>query len=171
MEKERNSFNWALLIGCALIALTLNGLGSGITSSVHNLANAIHIALQGNFYGSVNHLQAEPPEFMTQWQAASFLTMRYEEFGELIQSGELSGTYTLFQVNRRIWQSDTPLFIVGDMTIQAPGVLPMAPVRIEDGRTLRVIQDDAKYEIVIENHRVFSRELLTEWLNNRILGG
>jgi len=137
-------FNWALFIGCCLIALAL--LDAGI-----RISNRMPQTMHGNFHGSLTsgHV-SESREFLSEWDAAAFLLMGYDEFNTLLPSGELSGTYATFQVERRVWRLTEE---VVSPSVQDPSMPTPMPV---------------EYDIVIGDHRVFSRERLTEWLNNRI---
>jgi len=153
-KNSNRNFNWALFLGCCVIAL-------GISVAGGRIANQIPHVMHGNFSGSfmsgTGHVQES--EFMSEWQAASFLMLNQDEFSELIQSGALSGTYTVFQVERRVWQwIDEALWWqrVDDVTLYRPSPRPhVSPIPTE-------------YDIILVDHRVFSRERLTEWLINRI---
>lgn len=140
-------FNWALFIGCALIAL-------GIHSAGVRIATQLPLSMHGNFHGSLHSSISEDSaqlEFLSQWEAASFLRMGSEEFDALLNSGELVGTYTVFEVDRRAYRWDDPWeWSDAELAGQPVPVRPMA------------------YDIINHNHRIFSREKLSAWLVNRI---
>lgn len=147
------NFNWALFIGCCLIALAILSAGMRIASHIpHNLTSHIH-----GFSGHVSSTNNDHPDFMNNWQAAMYLSLDFDEFQSLVNSGELSGTYASFEVERRIWvrPADDTLWEVDNdaMTAARPVLVPVP----------------TEYEIVNDIHRVFSRERLAEWLNNKII--
>jgi len=139
--------NWALFLGCCVVAISIFAAGQAI-------ANRLPHTMHGNFSGSLTShasFDSSDREFMSDWQAAAFIGMSWEEFESIVESGELSGTYTAFQVERQVWRrwEDTTEWIIEDPTI------PARPIPME-------------YDIVTVDHRVFSRERLAEWLLSRM---
>ncbi|MCL1882904.1 MAG: hypothetical protein FWF81_04025 [Defluviitaleaceae bacterium] len=161
------NFNWALLIGCVIIALFVS---FAIRSAADTISRHMPNSLHGNFHGSLtSHAQSEPREFMSLWEAANFISMNSDEFTRVLESGELSGTYTTFQVERLVWTRNYHPFMSEDGTFSFDysRPVPVEPVRAGN-MSIQMIGPGDTYEIVIEDHRVFSREKLTDWLNNRI---
>ncbi|MCL2225941.1 MAG: hypothetical protein FWB96_13315 [Defluviitaleaceae bacterium] len=191
-------FNKPFIFGCLIIAAGMvfasvniqtgltniqNGLNTVTHSIAHILPSNLHHALH-------NHTQNEPADFMSDWEAAQFLSFPFDDFTALANSGELSGTYTTFQTERRIWtraqefhdlrsgritEYNVSAGIEAGIAIQAVPWLSIAdtldpahPVPAHGGRTVQLIPPNATYELVTHDHRVFSREKLTAWLNNRI---
>ena len=149
----RPRFNWAIFLGCCVLAFSIYVLAVSIRSAGVRIANSIPHS------STVHHhtipLQASAPdrEFMSEWEAASFLTMDHSEFIRIVESGELSGTYTVFQVERELWR---PVDVDPDEWRDTGGGAVQVPVRVE------------AYDVVIDDHRVFSRERLTEWILRRM---
>jgi len=142
-------FNWALFLGLCVVALSIFFAG-------RTIANQAPPVIHGSFSGSVignAHFDDTSREFMTEWQAANFIGMMPEEFDGIIESGELSGTYTIFQVERLAWRHVHS----GSTPTVGSGVSEVAAV-----------PTPMEYDIVIADHRVFSRERLAEWLLARI---
>jgi len=142
-------FNWALFLGLCIVALSIFFAGRIVANQI---PQTLHGSFSGSLIGGNAHFDDSSREFMTEWAAASFIGMMQEEFAELVESGELSGTYTAFQVERQVWQrwdSADTWVIDGDVSEVA------RPIPME-------------YEIVIVDHRVFSRERLSEWLLGRM---
>jgi hypothetical protein len=144
-------FSWALLIGCCVIALAI--LDAGV-----RISRRIPHTMQGNFHGALHGAGgfAEVGEFMSDWQAASFLLMEYDTFLQLLQEGEFGGTYTVFRVEQRQWRRA----VFEEHVREAE----------EAGRPIPVTPVPTEYDIVIVDHRIFSRARLTEWLEDRIGG-
>jgi len=169
-----DGFNTALFLGCLVIALGIYFAGWHIANT---LAHGIPwFAIGGSSGGSFQnfHTQNEPNTFMTEWEAARFLGLEWEHdaFDALIESGELSGTYTAFQVERVDWHNWEGEYWMwsGDDYVHEMRVreshweaqeitAPPVPVLIPAERAL-----------IIVDHRVFSRERLTEWMMARIDG-
>lgn len=144
-------FNWSLFLGLCILSISVFTAGNTI-------ANRIPHSLHGNLSGHLsmtdggNSLHAQ--EFLTEWEAARFIGMHHEEFVDIIESGELAGTYTVFQLERRVWiRSGSDFFVV-------------------DGPAQTALPRDSalsmEYEIILSEHRVFSRERLSEWMLRRI---
>ena len=142
------NFNWAILIGCVFIALAIFFAGDRI-------AWLLPHSLHGNFHGSLTN-DAQFPEFMSEWQASGFLSMGFDEFDALLQLGEFGGTYTTFRTERRVFRWEDVGQVIHAGTAEALAPIP-TPLPTE-------------YDIVIDYRRVFSRDLLSAWLNNRITG-
>lgn len=142
-------FNWALFLGLCIVALSVFFAGQMIAGQI---PQTLHGSFSGSLMGGNAHFYDSPREFMTEWEAARFIGMNPEEFTEIVESGELSGTYTAFQVERQVWQR----WDSDDTWIVDSGVSEVArPMPIE-------------YDIVIVDHRMFSRERLAEWLLARM---
>ena len=143
-DDKQSNFNWALFWGCCVISLSifLSIIFAGLM-----IAGQMPQSLHGHFAGTLVDGGNHPPgEFMSEWSAARFIEMTHEEFTGIIESGELSGTYTVFQVEREVW-------------------LPWDDYMLWDADLATV---PVEYEIVTVDHRVFSRERLVEWLQQRI---
>jgi hypothetical protein len=156
----------AILLAARDINIGLNVIQSGINSLSFNIRSGMGLS-------NAPPPQPEPGEFMSEWEAATFMRMNHFEFNGLLQSGELDGTYTTFQVARRVWQQPERRehFSTEDGEVGGVGISvyrPIEPFRMHDGRTIQVIPDGATYEFVTEDHKIFSREKLVDWLNNRI---
>jgi len=149
LDKKRN-FNFALFLGLFVVALGIFAAGRIIAE---NLPHSFH----GHLTGSMTYPgTAAARDFMSEWEAAIFLLMNQDEFANLLSTGELAGTYTVFQIERMTWQ-----FAEGENRVIIPpaGAVPAMPVPRGD------------YEMREIEHRVFSRELLNQWLMARIAGG
>ena len=157
MQKEsiHQRFNWAIFLGCCVIALSIH-------SSGHRIAGRIPHSLHGHFSGALTDGNFTAREFMSDWEAANFLLMDHSEFIRIVESGELSGTYTVFQVERREWWSEE---IYEHMRNRYGDVYEaVIPDRYPIAHSL-----PSSYEVVFTaDHRVFSRELLAEWIMRRI---
>ena len=147
-QSPPRGFNWALLLGCCAIALAIYLSGSRISSRIPHVihGNFTTPFVQGSF-------GADDREFMSEWDAARFIMVNPDEFHGIIESGELSGTYTVFQVERREWRIPREF-------------IERAGVGVFEFEAAVPVQQE--YDIVITDHRVFSRERLTEWLHNRM---
>jgi hypothetical protein len=90
-------------------------------------------------------------EFMSEWELATFLMMSHEELEQIIESGELNGMYTVFQVERTFWQTvnDSETWVI-------------------DGIATAEIPQRIELETIIIDHRIFSRDKITEWLLERM---
>jgi hypothetical protein len=140
-------FNWALLIGCGIIALSLS---NAMLTSAAIIGSHISSA-NGAFHGSLVGSNSEQREFMSDWEAAIFLSIGEGDLIALAESGELNGTFTTFQVERQKWHTVEP-YRSGDVIVQ------MIPQEVE-----------VTYETVTTDQRVFSRRLLEAWLLSRIM--
>ena len=141
------NFGFSLFLGCCVVAL-------GIIIAGHTIARQIpdtlHGSLHGSFSGTLMDGSDSPREFMSKWEAARFLRMAYEQLDSLIDSGELDGTYAVFQVEEHVWHMvEHPGEAIGG-NIVAPTLAPVIA------------------ETIIRYHRVFSRERLSEWLHGRM---
>lgn len=116
-----------------------------------SMPDSFHGSLHGSFSRTLTESGDSFREFMSEWEVASFLGLLHEEFESLIETGELRGTYTGFQVERNVWR---PLQPAPEAQVGSGGVAA-APQRIEN-------------DTVIVDQRVFSREKLTEWLLGRM---
>ena len=143
---RRPGFNLALFLGLCVVALSIFLAGSNIAN---NIPQSLHGHFSGNFSGSFADSSSNQ-EFMSEWLAASFLGLSPDEFAALIDSGELSGTYAVFQVERMIFRP----WDGSERAFTSPGIAE-APVRIE-------------YDTVLMYHRIFSRERLSQWLLERM---
>ena len=152
IENARRGFNLAIFLGCCVLAFSIYMLAVSIRSAGVRIATSIPHASTVHHHGIPLQASAPDREFMSEWEAASFLAMDHSEFARIIESGELSGTYAVFQVERELWR---PADIDPDEWRNYSGAVQV-PVRVE------------VYDIVIGDHRVFSRERLTEWLMSRI---
>jgi hypothetical protein len=158
------NFNWAVLIGSVIISVAL-------FVAISEGARRIAFRLPGAGVCRCEHKQffqpLPPGEFMLEGHARSFLSMDRQIFNELLQAGELSGTYAVFpqERRRRVYHStftlDPDVLVVPDDMVFGE-VLPGAAQESET---------TFEYQTYTHYHRVFSREKLTEWLNNRITGG
>jgi len=155
------NFNWALLLGLCAIAISI--FAAGITIA-NRLPQTFHGHMTGSLTGGSTWHDTSSREFMSEWEAANFLLMGHDEFASILQTGELSGTYTVFQVERRewVWSQDE----LGRM-LHPPAPLPYN-VRVVGEQPVPVHPFGMEYEIVLVDHRIFSRERLSEWLINRI---
>ena len=149
-KKKAQSFNTALFLGCCIMALSI--LISSIVIA-NNLPNSLHGNLHGNLTGTFIDGGDSFREFMSEWEAARFLGLWHEDLESIIESGELSGTYTIFQVERNIMVAYSGEWITDHRVAHA----------VVEPRPL-------VWETVIVDHRVFSRERLTEWLLERMNG-
>ncbi|MCL2357574.1 MAG: hypothetical protein FWC70_10580 [Defluviitaleaceae bacterium] len=162
-EFSLKEFNWALLIGCCIIAVGISHAGALIGRSI---PHAMHGNFHGSFSAPANHEPAAPREFMREFEAANFLAMHREDFVALVEAGELAGTYAVFDAERPVWARHGGIIVVpsvadenvewrehGDMRM---GVARLAP------------EPTPLPEMMIVEHRVFCRERLTEWMHERI---
>ena len=155
-KKKVQSFNTALFLGCCIMALSI--LISAIVIA-NNLPNSLHGNLHGNLTGTFIDGGGSFREFMSEWEAARFLGLWHEDLESIIESGELSGTYTIFQVERNIMVGYSREWSTADDVFGVAGAV--SPV---------VEPPPLVWETVIVDHRVFSRERLTEWLLERMNG-
>jgi hypothetical protein len=146
-QNKSLKFNWALFLGCCVIALSIYSAGGRIATRI---PHSLHGNLHGNFSGTLTGNNDSFQEFMSEWEAARFLGMSRDEFTNIVATGELSGTYTVFQVERTVWNSS------GGFVVTMHGSDGLAAVQ------------PIEQETVIVDHRVFSRERLVEWLLNRM---
>jgi len=156
MEAHIKRFNWALLLGCCAIALSIYIVGN-------NIANRIPHTMHGSFHGSLMDGSVNEQEFMSEWQAALFLTIDYETLNRLVEAGELAGTYTIFQEYRVVWH--TPAWWYAD---DGERQLRMEQMEQSGMAPMPVVPVPQEAEWVLFDTRVFSRERLTEWLLNRM---
>jgi len=147
MNEKTINFNWALLLGLCVVAISIYLTGSLIAGQMPH-------SLHGHFSGTLmdGGRGVSDQEFMSEWAAAHFVGLSHEEFAVIVESGELAGTYTVFQIERMVMirRGEYERYVVAD------GVAEM-PVRIE-------------YDTIVVDHRVFSRERLAEWLLGRMDG-
>ena len=155
VQAPRITFNWALLLGLCIIAISIFAAGRSIAS---HLPQTFHGHMTGSLTGG-GTWDSTPREFMSEWEAANFLLMGHDEFNSILRTGELSGTYTIFQVERREW--------VWAQNEYGRVLHPPTPVP-QLGRPVEAVPIPMEYEIVIVDHRIFSRERLSEWLMDRI---
>ena len=150
MIKFQN-FNMALFLGCCMVALSILVAGLVIARQI---PDSLHGSLHGSFSGTLIDSGGSFREFMSEWEAANFLMISDRELERIIESGELSGTYAVFQVERIILRASerSREWVVGGAIAEFA-----VPERIE-------------YDTVIVDQRVFSRERLAEWLLNRMDG-
>ncbi|MCL2854907.1 MAG: hypothetical protein FWE21_04740 [Defluviitaleaceae bacterium] len=144
-SSSKSNFNWALLIGLCLGAAIVS---IGISSAGNSIANRMPNTWHGNLHHTPGFQHQFPPvdsEFMTQWQVANLLGFNADELEDIIAGGELAGTYTTFQLERTEW------------------VWAEHPINT-DPFTPREMQP----QTITVNHRIFSRQLLLDWLYNRI---
>jgi len=159
MEEQqipRRTFNWALFLGCGVVALAIIIAGQSIARQIpHTLHGSMHGSFSGTLMDGNNS-----SEFISEWEAATFLRLEHAEFTNLLESGELSGTYTVFSVERMVWSTvgDSELFEFVHPDGRRGSIQAVAPVPAQQ----------IEYEMVMVDHRVFSRERLTEWLHERI---
>ena len=110
--------------------------------------------LSGHFSGTLTENNHTFREFMSEWEVAHFLMMSHEELERLIESGELNGIFTVFQVERTVMRRDSEEWIIersGNPSAIA------RPIPIE-------------YETIMVDQRIFSRERLINWLHLRMDG-
>ncbi|MCL2874477.1 MAG: hypothetical protein FWE29_06075 [Defluviitaleaceae bacterium] len=144
---NRPKFNWALFLGLCIVALAIYSAGVRIAAHMPH-------SLQGHFSGSLMAGSNPDREFMSEWEAAAFLSMGHDEFLSILNSGELEGTYTVFQVERMVWGRPFENYDEWSVTVNRDEIVEV-PQRMD-------------YDIVTADHRIFSRERLTEWLLHRI---
>ena len=165
MDKQATGFNSpeqggkpqnvsaALFRGCCVIALSIVIAAFVIARQI---PHSLHGNLHGIFSGTLMDGGGSFRDFMSEWEAANFLMMSPEQLERIIESGELRGTYTTFQIEHMVWRGpERPgeWIISGDVAAEpVPTPIP-APF---------------EFDIVIVDHRVFSRERLTEWLHVRM---
>ena len=140
--------NMALFYGCCIIALGIVIAGLVIARQIPDV---MHGSLHGSFSGTLIDGGGSQREFMNEWEAAGFLSMTIEQFRSLVESGELGGTYAVFQVEQYVWDHEIHEFHA-EPAGAAPAPTPMPVIA----------------STVIEDHRVFSREKLTKWLHERM---
>ena len=146
-NEKRNSFNWALFLGFCIMALSIYVAG-------HTIAGSIPSTLGGNFSGTLMNSGGgfSSSEFMSEWEVASFLRISHEDLTRIIESGELDGTYTVFQVESSVMRRNSEEWLVehrGD-TAEAR------------------VSESVEYDNVIIDQSIFSRERITEWLHARM---
>ncbi|MCL2388120.1 MAG: hypothetical protein FWC89_11335 [Defluviitaleaceae bacterium] len=168
---EGRHFNWALLLGCFAIAFGI--FLAGVTIASH-IPHQLSVPWHSQSFHNQPPQHVEPQEFMTEWEAAIFLSISHFDFRTLVELGELSGTYAAFEVERRVlW----PVVIGSnsDMVMYDHRIFGFAGEVIHSRLGSEIVPPriasphEIEHEIVMEYHRVFSREKLTEWLNNRIV--
>ena len=116
-DDNLKNFNLAMFLGCCIISLGIVIAGSIIANRIGHL----HFPM---FPGSLSvttfdgsGTDSGSDEFMSLWETRAFLRLSETQLDTLIQSGELTGTYTILQ-----------------------------------------------------GQKIFSRELLTDWLRSRMEG-
>ena len=130
------SFNWAMLIGFCVMTLGIIWAGGRIADR-----------LPHGFFSPP--LQPTPvihqdSDFLSEWQVADLLAINVMELWEIIESGELDGTFTTLQIQRAEWGSRHEYW----------------------NSVVSVTRYPTGYTMV--DHRIFSRERLLGWFNNRI---
>ena len=144
--------NIVLFLGCCVVALGIVIAGFVIAGQIPDV---MHGSLHGSFSGTLVDGGGSQREFMSEWEAAGFLLMTIEQFRSLAESGELTGTYAVFQVERYVWEWEVLEFYAERAGVGSDvGAMPV-PAQVIAGT-------------VIEDHRVFSRERLSEWLIARM---
>jgi len=167
--KPAPRFNWALFLGCCVVALS-------IVSAGHTIANRIPHTLMGSLTGTLasGTGAAVSQDFLSHWEAPSFLRMEPSDFDDLLESGALEGTYASFQTYRTVIIRSDINTVPGAPT-PAPRVFYSSDAAVLDSWMVERagLGEGALFETetIIYNHRVFSRERLTEWLHNRMEGG
>jgi len=157
-QTPRRNFNWALFLGCGVVALAIIIAGQSIARQIpHTLHGSMHGSFSGTLMDGNNS-----SEFISEWEAATFLRLEHAEFIDLLEAGELSGTYTVFSVERMVWSA------IGDFDLIEFVHPDGRRGSIQAGAPMPVQERQMEYEMVIVDHRVFSRERLTEWLHERI---
>ena len=111
---------------------------------------------------------------MNVWQAAGFVGLQPEEFRQILQTGELTGTYTVFNVQEQQWQH-WGTWQSGDVfwdmhTGRSIQVHPPAVSVDAWGGAEVAVPVQQEYEWVDIAVYVFSRERLAEWMIARIDG-
>ena len=147
-----NNFNWALLIGCFLIAGAIlivgNSVAHGVRSISHNVA---HIPMHMPHFP---HSQ-EPGEFLRLFEASNFIGIDFDAFHAMLDAGEFSGTYAAFEVERRVYRWEgRDRWVHADGTFAEWPDIPISP--------------PTEFDIITETLRIFSREKLADWMNERI---
>jgi len=144
-HESASKLNLALFFGLCVIAISILIVGFFI-------ARRIPQTLHGNFSGMLMDGSVAVREFMTdEWEVAGFIGIWEEDLIALIESGELDGTFTVFEVERTVFDFDFDRWALeSDEPIQVP-----APT-INEGET------------TTEYLRVFSRERLKDWLLARM---
>lgn len=146
-------FNWPLLIGLTFIAISIFAAGHSIAT---RMPHTFHGHMSGHITGGGE--SSAPRDFMSEWEAASFLSMNHDELLSIMRTGELNGTYTIFQVERREWFWPER----GDINHGNPNSVMLAPAPVFPNEV------SMEYIIISSDHIVFSRERLSEWLLSRI---
>ena len=145
-------FSGVLFLGFCVIAIAILIAGNII-------ANRLPSTLHGNFHGSLHSANTHVPEdreFMNEWQAANFLGLWHEDLIQLIDSGELAGTYTTFHVYRQDWSFGIDRYELISSMRDDNGTTAERPIEVREPERLATTQ------------RIFSRDQLTKWMNNRI---
>ncbi|MCL2620142.1 MAG: hypothetical protein FWD97_04315 [Defluviitaleaceae bacterium] len=135
------SFNWAILIGFCVMTLGIIWAGGRIADS-----------LPHGFFSTPfqpTPIIQQDSDFLSDWQVASLLMIDINQLLEILESGELDGTFTTFQVYR-IWETPYPSWDYSNRAEAPPPPLVHNYARVD--------------------HRIFSRERLLGWLNSRIDG-
>jgi hypothetical protein len=144
------NFNLSLFLGCGLIALSI--LIAGLVIA-RKMPDSLHGNLSGSFSGVLTDGSGSSArEFMSEWEAAAFLTIPYDDFMVIAESGELDGVFAVFEVHRtelRAWHEHVE---------QAAGG---GPSEIE-------LPQRVEYVTILTKQRVFSREKLAEWVLGRM---
>ena len=144
-EFVRPPFNFALFLGFCILAMSIH------FSSVRLSRHMPHPPIV--HFPSIANENMPFREFMNDWQASSFIGMSFDEFEQILATGELSGTYTIFQVERELWV-DWGTDEWDDFHAD-PSYAAQFPV-------------GATFERRIVDHYIFSREKLSTWLMRRI---
>ena len=96
-----HNFNTALFLGCCVIATSILLASSFISEQIPTVLQG---NLNGNFSIISNDAVSTAGKFMSEWEAANFLTLSRETLELLINSGELAGTYTIFEGEERVFR-------------------------------------------------------------------
>ena len=144
-RETANSLNLALLLGLCAIAISILIVGALI-------ARRIPQQILGNFSGMLVNENVAVHEFMTdEWEVARFIGIWEEDLVALVESGELDGTFTVFEVERTVFDFD-----FDQWTLESNEPVEIPAPAISEGET------------TTEYLRVFSRERLKDWLLARM---
>jgi len=188
MENEsiNKSSKRALFFGLCILAVSIYFASSNIASSMSHIT-----------FGSfpmphiIQNTPTEPSEFMTDWQAANFLSINEHQLISLIEAGELQGTYTIMEIEQINWwwpddhfnrghfyQEQDPFAREGQGGGGGIATVAPPPRQVQymyHSLDLNLTMFDygmpyygAEYEIVLVDHRLFSRERLAQYMLDRI---
>ncbi|MCL2279214.1 MAG: hypothetical protein FWC20_07400 [Oscillospiraceae bacterium] len=149
-HESASKLNLALLFGLCVIAISILIVGFFI-------ARRIPQTLHGNFSGMLMDGGVAVREFMTdEWEVASFIGIWEEDLIALIESGELDGTFTVFEVERTVFDFDQWSLEPDQRSLESNEPIQVPTPTINEGET------------TTEYLRVFSRERLKDWLLARM---